>query len=83
MWEAGAPEQARAVLAGLVSRTAAAAIGLEAFAAGDREAVIREHRRLARRQMTWMRKMPEIELVDVGDGDPGAAAVRVRAMLDH
>lgn len=81
MWEAGAAEEARAALAGPISRTAAAAIGLDAFAAGDREAVVREHRRLARRQMTWMRKMPGIELVDAGAGGPAAAAQRIEALL--
>jgi tRNA dimethylallyltransferase len=81
MWEAGAPEEARALLAGPLSRTAAAAIGLDAFASRDREAVVREHRRLARRQMTWMRKMPGIELVDAGAGDPAVAAQRIEAML--
>ncbi len=74
MAAAGAEAEARAALAGPISRTAAAAIGLEAFAAGDRERVTAEHRRLARRQITWMRKMEGIEIVDTGDGGPEAIA---------
>ncbi len=81
MFKAGAGAEAQVALAAGISRTARSAIGLEAFAAGDREAVTREHRRFARRQMTWMRKMPGIRPVDVGAAGPAAAAEQIAAML--
>ena len=84
MAAAGAGEQARAALGAPISRTAASAIGLEAFAAGDLERAAAEHRRFARRQLTWMKKMEGIELIDAGAGaepDAAAAAARIVALL--
>lgn len=46
------------------SRTARAAIGLEGFVDGDLEKVKAEHRAYAKRQITWMRKMPGVQLID-------------------
>ena len=84
MATAGAGEEARAALAAPISRTAASAIGLEAFAADDLERAAAEHRRFARRQLTWMKKMDGIELIDVGAGvapDVAGAAARIVALL--
>ena len=84
MATAGAGEEARAALAAPISRTAASAIGLEAFAAGDLERAAAEHRRFARRQLTWMKKMDGIELIDVGacpDPDVTGAAERIASLL--
>lgn len=63
MAEEGA-EEAQRLLEANPSRTAKAAIGLKGFAAGDLEDVKAQHRAYAKRQITWMRKMPGIELVD-------------------
>jgi tRNA dimethylallyltransferase len=64
MVEAGAGEEvARADRAG-ASRTARAAIGFEQLLAGDIEAMKRSQRAYARRQLTWMRKLPNVRLVD-------------------
>ncbi len=60
-----AAEVARADAAG-ASRTARAAIGFDQFLAGDVEAVKAAQRRLARRQLTWMRRMPGVEAIDRG-----------------
>ncbi len=84
MAAAGAGEEAQAALAGPISRTAASAIGLEAFAEGDLERAAAAHRRFARRQLTWMKKMDGIDLIDVGAGpepDTRGAAARIAAML--
>jgi tRNA dimethylallyltransferase len=82
MAAAGAVEEAQAVLAGPFSRTAGAAVGLRAFAEGDLETVAREHRRLARRQLTWMRKMPGVELFEVDASGTAAAAGQTAGEID-
>ncbi len=41
----------------------------------------RRTRAYARRQLTWMRKLPAAHLVDVSDGDPDAAAGRIAGMI--
>lgn len=79
----GAAEEALAALAAEPSRTAGAALGLEAFAAGDLERVKAEHRRYARRQMTWLRKTPEIESIDVSGLSADEVAERIEASLGN
>jgi tRNA dimethylallyltransferase len=64
MAKAGAGEEARAALEAGASRTARAALGFEGFRAGDLEAVKTEHSRYARRQLTWMRKMQGVMVID-------------------
>jgi tRNA dimethylallyltransferase len=61
---AGAAEEAsRAALAG-ASRTARAALGFEELLVADVEAMKRSTRRYARRQLTWMRKLRSIDVID-------------------
>ncbi len=70
MAEAGAGDEARLALEAGASRTARAAIGFEEFLAGDLELAAAKHRRLARRQMTWMRRMGGVEILErSGRGD--------------
>ncbi len=79
----GAAEEARAALATGASRTATSALGFEDLIAGDADAVKASHRRYARRQMTWMRKMAGIETIDrTGLGDR-AVAVGALALADR
>jgi tRNA dimethylallyltransferase len=79
MVAAGAAEEARAARA-TASRTAASALGFEELVRGDVDAVKTAHRRYARRQMTWLRRMDGVEVVDrSGLSDRGAA----EAMLAH
>jgi tRNA dimethylallyltransferase len=74
MIAAGAAEEARAAVEAGASRTARAALGLEELLAGDVEAVKRAHRAYARRQLTWMRRMEGVELIDrTGRGDEEVA----------
>lgn len=78
---AGAREEAEAAEAVGASRTARAALGFDALLAGDVNAVKSSHRAYARRQLTWMRKMEGVELIDrTGLGDDDIAG-RIVAML--
>jgi tRNA dimethylallyltransferase len=74
MIAAGARAEVERVAQAGASRTARAALGFEALLAGDTEAVKRAHRAYARRQLTWMRKLPGVELIDrTGRDDPDVA----------
>jgi tRNA dimethylallyltransferase len=74
MIAAGAAEEARAAADAGASRTARATLGFEELLAGDIDAVKRAHRAYARRQLTWMRRMEGVELIDrTGRGDEEVA----------
>ncbi len=74
MVAAGAVEEVRSAALAGASRTARAALGFEQLLAGDVDAVKRAHRAYARRQLTWMRKMPGVQLIDrTGGGDDEVA----------
>jgi tRNA dimethylallyltransferase len=71
----GASAEARAAAEAGASRTARAALGFEELLAGDTAAVKRAHRAYARRQLTWMRKLEGIHLIDrTGLADAEVAA---------
>jgi tRNA dimethylallyltransferase len=83
MFERGAVEEVRRTRRGGVSRTAAQAIGFRDIcdyldgnaSLEDAIAAIRQRsRRYAKRQLTWMRKMPDIARIDLSAGDVAAAA---------
>ncbi len=74
MVTAGAIEEARRVNRSGPSRTARSALGFEELIVGDVEAVKSAHRRYARRQMTWLRKMKGVEVVDRSGLDDHRAA---------
>src|SRR4051794_32389798 len=65
MVAAGAAEEVRAADAAGASVTARQALGFADLLAGDVEAMKRRTRQYARRQLTWLRKLPGVELVDV------------------
>jgi tRNA dimethylallyltransferase len=65
MVAAGAAEEVRRAHAAGAGDTARKALGFEELLAGDVDAMKRSTRRYARRQLTWMRKLPDAELVDV------------------
>jgi tRNA dimethylallyltransferase len=81
MAAAGAGEEARAALEAGASRTARAAIGLEQFAEGDLAGVKTAHRRYAKRQLTWMRRMEGVELLDRTELSDAEVAARIEALL--
>ena len=64
---------ARADAAG-ASATARTALGFAELLAGDVDAMSTRTRRYAKRQLTWMRKLPGAELVDVTGRDPADVA---------
>ena len=61
---AGAADEAERAEAAGAARTVRAAIGFDEFRRGDLERVVILHRRYGRRQMTWMRRMEGIEVID-------------------
>jgi tRNA dimethylallyltransferase len=75
MLAAGAAEEvARAAALG-ASRTVRAAIGFEELLRGDAEGMKAAQRRFARRQLTWMRKIPGVTTIDrTGRPDADVAA---------
>ncbi len=85
MIAAGAAEEARAALEAGPSRTARAALGFEqlvsdvdgAPSAETIESMKSAHRAYARRQLTWMRKMEGVELIDRTDRDDGDVAAEI------
>ena len=80
MVRAGAAEEVRAA-ATRASATARKALGFEELLGGDVEAMKRNTRRYAKRQLTWMRKLPGVLELDLTGGDAGGAAERIRAVL--
>jgi tRNA dimethylallyltransferase len=61
---AGAAEEARRADALGPGRTARKALGFDEVLAGDIEAMKKRSRNYARRQLTWMRKIPNLESID-------------------
>jgi tRNA dimethylallyltransferase len=74
-----ADEVARA--AGGASRTARKALGFEELLQGDTEATKRRTRNYAKRQLTWMRKLPDVRLIDMTDRPPLDAAREIAQVL--
>ncbi len=74
MVAAGAVEQVRAAHAAGASATARRRSASTSSCAGDVEAMKRHTRNLAKRQLTWLRKLPDGEVVDVTGREPDAVA---------
>ena len=77
----GALEEVVAAERAGAARTARAALGYEQLLDGDVEAMKASHRRYARRQSTWLRKMEGIELFDRTTAEPGEVAAGILARL--
>jgi tRNA dimethylallyltransferase len=72
MVAAGAADEARRADALGPSRTARKALGFDELLGGDVELMKKRSRNYARRQLTWMRKIPNLDWIDrtgVGDRD--------------
>ena len=79
MVAAGAGDEAReAALAG-ASRTARAALGFEELLMGDVAGMKRRTRQYARRQLTWMRKLTDITVLDATGRAPSELAEHIVA----
>ena len=81
MVAAGATEEVRRADAAGASRTARSAIGFEELLNGDVEEMKAAQRRFARRQLTWMRKLPGARLVDRSGRDDRDLAAEIAASL--
>ena len=80
MVAAGAADEARRADAAGASKTARAALGFSELLEGDTEAMARNTRRLAKRQLTWMRRLDPELLLDVTGREPADVA---RQVLPH
>ena len=78
MVAAGAIEQVRRAEAAGASATARVALGFEDLLRGDVDAMKQRTRRYARRQLTWMRKLPDVELHHL----TGRSPEEVAAVID-
>jgi tRNA dimethylallyltransferase len=79
----GAEAEVHAAEAAGASRTARKALGYEELLRGDIAAMKRRSRNYAKRQLTWMRKMPSLRPIDVTGREPAAVAGDIaRAMAE-
>lgn len=81
MVAAGAAEEVRRADAAGASSTARAALGFAELLHGDVEAVKRRTRNLAKRQLTWLRRLEGVEIVDLTEATPQTAAERIDGLL--
>jgi tRNA dimethylallyltransferase len=90
MIAAGAADQVRAAAEAGPSRTARAALGFEQLLADidasplaeTIDAIKASHRSYARRQLTWMRRMEGVTLIDRGGRDDAEVAAEVVGVLE-
>lgn len=74
MVAAGAAAEVRAAYAAGASETARKALGFDELLVGDVGRMKRRTRNFAKRQLTWMRKLAGVELVDVTGRSPASVA---------
>jgi tRNA dimethylallyltransferase len=77
MVAAGAIAEVRAADAAGASRTARKALGFAELLVGDVEAMKTRTRQYARRQLTWLRKLPGVEQVDLTGRAPEEVAAQL------
>jgi len=77
MVAAGAEAQVRAAEAAGASETARVAVGFRELLDGDVEAMKTRTRRLAKRQLTWLRRLEGVEHLDLTGTTPAQAAARL------
>lgn len=78
---AGAEEEVRRAEALGPSRTARKALGFDELLAGDVERMKKRSRNYARRQLTWMRKIPDLHWIDRSGRDDADVAGEIAAAL--
>jgi tRNA dimethylallyltransferase len=83
MVSAGAEEEIRRANTAGASVTARKALGFNELLAGDVEAMKRRTRNYARRQLTWMRKLADVNVIDVTGRSPADVAAMVIARWDE
>jgi tRNA dimethylallyltransferase len=77
----GGAEEARRADALSPSRTARVALGFDELLAGDVETMKKRSRNYAKRQLTWMRKIPDLDAIDRTGRDDDAVAAEIAAAL--
>jgi tRNA dimethylallyltransferase len=77
----GAAEEVRRAEAAGPSRTARKALGFDELLGGDIELMKRRSRNYARRQLTWMRKIPNLRSIDRTGRDDAEVAAEIDAAL--
>src|SRR4029077_19400618 len=80
--EGARAEVMRAHAAG-ASDTARVALGFQELLVGDVERMKQRTRNYAKRQLTWMRKLPDVRMIDVGSREPDSVAQEVLRLLDE
>ncbi len=78
---AGAEDEVRRAEELGPSHTARKALGFSELLEGDIDRMKQRSRNYARRQMTWMRKMPNVHRLDMTEREPGAAAEEIQRAL--
>jgi tRNA dimethylallyltransferase len=81
MVAAGAADEVRRADAAGASATARRALGFDHLLTGDVQAMKQATRRYARRQLTWLRKLPGTLRIDVTGRDPDDVAREIAAAL--
>jgi tRNA dimethylallyltransferase len=81
MVAAGVIEEVRRAHARGASPTARKALGFEDLLRGDVEATKARTRRYAKRQLTWMRKLPQVQMLDVTGREPCDVAAELHGMI--
>jgi tRNA dimethylallyltransferase len=76
-------DEVRAADAAGASPTARKAHGFEDLLRGDVDGMTLKARQLARRQLTWMRKLPGVHAIDVTGKEPRAVAAEVARLLEE
>ncbi|HEY1509119.1 MAG TPA: tRNA (adenosine(37)-N6)-dimethylallyltransferase MiaA [Solirubrobacteraceae bacterium] len=79
MISSGAPEQVRRANGAGASITARKALGFEELLTGNIEAMKRRTRNYARRQLTWMRKLADVTVIDITGRSSASVADEVIA----
>ena len=80
MLAAGARDEVRAAHAAGASETARQAVGFDELLRDDVPAMKRRTRNLVKRQLTWMRKLAGVEVLDVTGRDPAGVAAEVHGL---
>ena len=80
---AGAEDEVRRAEAAGPSHTARKALGFAELLEGDVDRMKQRSRNYARRQMTWMRKTPNVHRIDMTERSPEQAAEEVLDVVDR
>ena len=81
MVAAGAADEVRHAAEAGASRTARKALGFDELLSGDVEGMKRRTRNYAKRQLTWMRKLPEVTAIHLTGRDAAGAAADIARSL--